>query len=137
VHDNYADNHDNYDDNHDNDDHESRITINFTLSSLYILHHVYCCYLDLLNYRIERGGIRCVQLSGSMNIGDLQNLIPTYPHSNDVMMIIEQRDQTIQAFKSNPDIKVMLISLKAGTFILCLSICTQLAVLSISLCVTV
>ena len=80
------------------DDHESRFISHCPL--------YYCCYLDLLNYRIERGGIRCVQLSGSMNIGDLQNLIPTYPYSNDVMMIMMIINYCRTTWPDNPSLQI-------------------------------
>ncbi|KAG5192746.1 P-loop containing nucleoside triphosphate hydrolase protein [Tribonema minus] len=50
--------------------------------------------LDLLEFRIKRGGVQCVKLSGHMNVG--------------------ARDVVLEAFKEDPDVKVLLISLKAG-----------------------
>ena len=62
--------------------------------------------LDLINYRVQRGGIACVKLSGSMNL--------------------EQRDKAISAFKSDPSVKVMLISLKAGGVALNLTVASRI-----------
>lgn len=62
--------------------------------------------LDLINYRVQRGGIACVKLSGSMNL--------------------EQRDKAIGAFKSDPSVKVMLISLKAGGVALNLTVASRI-----------
>eukprot|EP01034_Spumella_vulgaris_P021514 gene21514-27549_t len=62
--------------------------------------------LDLLEHRIERGGVRCVKLVGSMNI--------------------DQRDKSIGAFKSDPSVKVLLISLKAGGMALNLTVASRI-----------
>lgn len=50
--------------------------------------------LDLLEYRIQVGGIRCVKLLGHMNINE--------------------RDATIKKFQNDVSTRVLLISLKAG-----------------------
>ncbi|WIA16278.1 hypothetical protein OEZ85_012982 [Tetradesmus obliquus] len=50
--------------------------------------------LELVGFRLEQVGIRCVKLEGSMSL--------------------EQRNATIAAFSSDPDIVVFLMSLKAG-----------------------
>lgn len=42
--------------------------------------------LDIISYRLQRGGLQCVKLSGSMSL--------------------EQRDKCISAFKTDPNIKV-------------------------------
>lgn len=42
--------------------------------------------LDLISFRLQRGGLQCVKLSGSMTL--------------------EQRDKCITAFKADPDVKV-------------------------------
>jgi len=62
--------------------------------------------LDLLEYRIERGGIRTGKLQGHMNI--------------------TQRDAIIKEFKENPDCKVLLISLKAGGVALNLTVASHI-----------
>lgn len=51
-------------------------------------------FLELLRWRLERAGFRCVHIYGSMPIS--------------------QRKAAIEAFNSNKDITVFLISLKAG-----------------------
>lgn len=50
--------------------------------------------LDLIWYRLEQTGIKCVKLSGSMTL--------------------KAREQVINSFSNDPDIKVFLMSLKAG-----------------------
>jgi DNA repair protein RAD16 len=50
--------------------------------------------LDLIEFRLINGGIPCVKLQGSMDI--------------------DIRDKVIKSFNENPDVKVLLISLKAG-----------------------
>jgi DNA repair protein RAD16 len=62
--------------------------------------------LDIINFRAQKGGIGCVKLSGSMNL--------------------DQRDKTITAFKTDPSIKVMLISLKAGGVALNLTVASRI-----------
>lgn len=51
-------------------------------------------FLEILRWRLERAGFRCVKIYGSMNIS--------------------QRQKAIEEFNSNPEITVFLISLKAG-----------------------
>jgi DNA repair protein RAD16 len=62
--------------------------------------------LDILEYRIQIGGIGCVKLSGSMTV--------------------EQRDKTITAFKEDSTIRVLLISLKAGGVALNLTVASRI-----------
>ena len=62
--------------------------------------------LDIISYRLQRGGLQCVKLSGSMGL--------------------EQRDRCITAFKTDPNIKVMLISLKAGGVALNLTVASRI-----------
>ncbi|KAI8110856.1 hypothetical protein M9434_004430 [Picochlorum sp. BPE23] len=50
--------------------------------------------LDLIWYRLEQTGIKCVKLSGSMTL--------------------KAREQVINSFSNDPDVKVFLMSLKAG-----------------------
>lgn len=51
-------------------------------------------FLEILRWRLERAGFRCVKIYGSMNIS--------------------QRKAAIEEFNKNPEITVFLISLKAG-----------------------
>ena len=62
--------------------------------------------LDLIDYRVQQGGLGCVKLSGSMTL--------------------EQRDKAITSFKTDPLIKVMLISLKAGGVALNLTVASRI-----------
>ena len=50
--------------------------------------------LDLVGYRLEQTGIKCVKLSGSMTL--------------------KARERVISAFSNDPDVTVFLMSLKAG-----------------------
>ena len=70
----------------------------------------FCNMLDLLEFRIERGGIKTGKLQGHMNI--------------------TQRDAIIKDFKENPDTKVLLISLKAGGVALNLTVASHVSLLS-------
>lgn len=70
--------------------------------------------LDIINYRVQRGGIACVKLSGSMNL--------------------EQRDKAITAFKTDPAVKVMLISLKAGGVALNLTVASRIFLMGTQYC---
>ncbi len=50
--------------------------------------------LDLILWRLTAEGVKCAKLSGHMSV--------------------TARDTALRAFKENPDVKVLLISLKAG-----------------------
>lgn len=50
--------------------------------------------LDLIHFRLAQCGIRCVRLQGSMSI--------------------PQRDRVIDTFSNDPEVRVFLMSLKAG-----------------------
>ena len=54
----------------------------------------YTTFLDLCNWRLKRAGIHCCMLMGHMPLS--------------------QRKSTLNAFKTDPTIKVILMSLKAG-----------------------
>lgn len=62
--------------------------------------------MQLLEYRIQRGGISCVKLSGSLSL--------------------EQRDKALKAFREDPNVKVLLISLKAGGVALNLTVANRI-----------
>lgn len=51
-------------------------------------------FLDLVHWRLSRGGFKCVKLDGRMNP--------------------EQRASIIHSFSTDPEVTVFLISLKAG-----------------------
>ncbi|KAF7682838.1 DNA repair protein RAD16 [Astathelohania contejeani] len=59
-----------------------------------IVFSQFVAFLEILRWRLERAGFRCVQLYGSMPMA--------------------QRKQAIESFRSNPKITVFLISLRAG-----------------------
>jgi DNA repair protein RAD16 len=61
--------------------------------------------LDLIQHRLQLGGVRCVKLSGNMTM--------------------DMRDRTIKAFRDDPSITAFLISLKAGGVALNLTIASQ------------
>ena len=65
--------------------------------------------LDLIEYRIQIGGIRCVKLQGSMNI--------------------DQRDAVIKEFNEDHECKVLLISLKAGGVALNLTVANYIYIM--------
>lgn len=65
--------------------------------------------LDLIEYRLLRGGIGCSKLQGSMNV--------------------DEREITIKSFKENVDIKVLLISLKAGGVALNLTVASHIFIM--------
>eukprot|EP01084_Bolivina_argentea_P145357 254789_1 len=59
-----------------------------------IVFSQFVSFLDLIEYRIKIGGIDCRKLSGHMSV--------------------DARDTALNNFRSNSDVKVLLISLKAG-----------------------
>uniref|UniRef100_K3X4N7 RanBP-type and C3HC4-type zinc finger-containing protein 1 n=1 Tax=Globisporangium ultimum (strain ATCC 200006 / CBS 805.95 / DAOM BR144) TaxID=431595 RepID=K3X4N7_GLOUD len=62
--------------------------------------------LDLIQHRLQLGGVRCVKLSGNMTM--------------------DMRDRTIKAFRDDPSITAFLISLKAGGVALNLTIASHI-----------
>ena len=65
--------------------------------------------LDLVEYRLQRGGIKCLKLLGYLTV--------------------EQRDVVIRNFKDDPEVKVLLISLKAGGVALNLTVANYIYLL--------
>ena len=65
--------------------------------------------LDLIEYRIQIGGIKCTKLQGSMNI--------------------DQRDEVIKEFNEDHECKVLLISLKAGGVALNLTVANYIYIM--------
>lgn len=61
--------------------------------------------LDIIQHRLQLGGIKCVKMSGSMSM--------------------DVRDRTIKAFREDSSITAFLISLKAGGVALNLTIASQ------------
>ena len=62
--------------------------------------------LELLEYRLQRAGTKAVKLSGGMGVA--------------------QRDAVLTAFKEDPDVSVILISLKAGGVALNLTVASHI-----------
>jgi DNA repair protein RAD16 len=65
--------------------------------------------LDIIEYRLLRDGIDCSKLQGSMSV--------------------DEREITIKSFKENVDIKVLLISLKAGGVALNLTVASHIFIM--------
>lgn len=61
--------------------------------------------LDIIQHRLQLGGVKCVKLSGNMSM--------------------DLRDRTIQAFREDSSITAFLISLKAGGVALNLTVASQ------------
>lgn len=61
--------------------------------------------LDIIQHRLQLGGVKCVKLSGSMTMS--------------------VRDRTIKAFRDDPAVTAFLISLKAGGVALNLTVSSQ------------
>lgn len=63
-----------------------------------------------MEYRIQKGGIGCGKLLGTMNIEarDKVYFSPSCCHTYSYSL------QVITSFKEDPEVKVLLISLKAG-----------------------
>lgn len=59
-----------------------------------IVFSQFTSFLDLCSFRLQQCGVRCVQLLGSQSM--------------------EQRNTQIEAFSNDPDVRVFLMSLKAG-----------------------
>ncbi|GLJ40484.1 hypothetical protein SUGI_0834590 [Cryptomeria japonica] len=70
-----------------------------------IVFSQYTSFLDLIKFCLQKSGIKCVQLDGSMSI--------------------QARDQTIQKFTNDPDCKIFLMSLKAGGVALNLTVASH------------
>ncbi|CAN0440996.1 unnamed protein product [Ascophyllum nodosum] len=62
--------------------------------------------LDLIEYRMHKGRLGCRKLSGHLSI--------------------QQRDQVLKAFQNDPEVKVLLISLKAGGVALNLTVANHI-----------
>uniref|UniRef100_A0A7S3B1C8 Uncharacterized protein n=1 Tax=Haptolina ericina TaxID=156174 RepID=A0A7S3B1C8_9EUKA len=71
-----------------------------------IVFSQFVSFLDLLEHRLVRSGVRVVKLNGGMSAG--------------------AREVCISAFKEDPDVRVILISLKAGGVALNLTVATHI-----------
>ncbi|KAI5079566.1 hypothetical protein GOP47_0005045 [Adiantum capillus-veneris] len=70
-----------------------------------IVFSQFTSFLDLIGYRLEKFGIKCVKLDGSMTIS--------------------ARDKMIEKFTCDPNIKVFLMSIKAGGVALNLTVASH------------
>lgn len=59
-----------------------------------------------MEYRIQQGGMACAKLVGSMTV-DARDKVSSSEYPSDKV-------QMIKAFNENPEISVLLVSLKAG-----------------------
>jgi DNA repair protein RAD16 len=70
-----------------------------------IVFSQFTSFLDLINYSLQKSGVSCVQLNGSMTMG--------------------ARDVAIKKFTDDPECKIFLISLKAGGVALNLTVASH------------
>ncbi|WMV38366.1 hypothetical protein MTR67_031751 [Solanum verrucosum] len=84
---------------------EIRFMIERDGSAKAIVFSQFTSFLDLIHYSLQKSGISCVQLDGSMTI--------------------TARDSTIAKFTNDPDCIIFLMSLKAGGLALNLTIASQ------------
>lgn len=70
-----------------------------------IVFSQFTSFLDLITFSLQKSGIKCTQLTGSMSI--------------------QARDQTIEKFTNDPDCKIFLMSLKAGGVALNLTVASH------------
>ncbi|XP_008229965.1 PREDICTED: DNA repair protein RAD16 [Prunus mume] len=70
-----------------------------------IVFSQFTAFLDLINYSLQKSGIKCVQLVGSMTMS--------------------ARDNAIKTFTEDPDCRIFLMSLKAGGVALNLTVASH------------
>ncbi|CAK9157995.1 unnamed protein product [Ilex paraguariensis] len=70
-----------------------------------IVFSQFTTFLDLIHYSLEKAGVNCVQLVGSMSLG--------------------ARDAAISKFTDDPDCRIFLLSLKAGGVALNLTVASH------------
>ncbi|XP_077224742.1 helicase protein with RING/U-box domain-containing protein [Tasmannia lanceolata] len=70
-----------------------------------IVFSQFTSFLELINYSLQKSGVKCVQLDGSMSITG--------------------RDRAIKTFIDDPDCKIFLMSLKAGGVALNLTVASH------------
>ncbi|CAI9787751.1 unnamed protein product [Fraxinus pennsylvanica] len=70
-----------------------------------IVFSQFTSFLDLIHYSLEKSGVNCVQLDGSMSLG--------------------ARDTAIKKFTEDPDCRIFLMSLKAGGVALNLTVASN------------
>nr|CAB3458071.1 unnamed protein product [Digitaria exilis] len=71
-----------------------------------IVFSQFTSFLDLIQFSLEKSGIKCVQLNGAMNIS--------------------QKERAIDTFTSDPDCRIFLMSLKAGGVALNLTVASHI-----------
>ncbi|XP_055810852.1 DNA repair protein RAD16-like isoform X2 [Solanum dulcamara] len=84
---------------------EIRFMIERDGSAKAIVFSQFTSFLDLIHYSLQKSGISCVQLDGSMSI--------------------TARDSAITRFTQDPDCRIFLMSLKAGGVALNLTVASQ------------
>lgn len=84
---------------------EIRFMVERDGSSKGIVFSQFTSFLDLINYSLQKSGIKCVQLVGSMTLN--------------------ARDAAIKKFTEDPDCRIFLMSLKAGGVALNLTVASH------------
>ncbi|KAG9439696.1 hypothetical protein H6P81_019861 [Aristolochia fimbriata] len=84
---------------------EIRLMVESDGSAKGIVFSQFTSFLDLINYSLQKSGVKCVQLIGSMTIA--------------------ARDEAIKRFTNDPDCKIFLMSLKAGGVALNLTVASN------------
>ncbi|KAK2433568.1 P-loop containing nucleoside triphosphate hydrolase superfamily protein [Trifolium repens] len=84
---------------------EIRFMVERDGSAKAIVFSQFTSFLDLINYSLQKSGVSCVQLNGSMTMG--------------------ARDVAIKKFTDDPECKIFLISLKAGGVALNLTVASH------------
>ncbi|XP_073226604.1 ATP-dependent helicase rhp16 [Cicer arietinum] len=84
---------------------EIRFMVERDGSAKAIVFSQFTSFLDLINYSLQKSGVSCVQLNGSMTLG--------------------ARDAAIKKFTDDPDCKIFLMSLKAGGVALNLTVASH------------
>ncbi|XP_068647111.1 DNA repair protein RAD16 isoform X2 [Aristolochia californica] len=84
---------------------EIRFMVESDGSAKGIVFSQFTSFLDLINYSLQKSGVKCVQLVGSMTMA--------------------ARDEAIKRFTDDPDCKIFLMSLKAGGVALNLTVASN------------
>ncbi|CAJ2654829.1 unnamed protein product [Trifolium pratense] len=84
---------------------EIRFMVERDGSAKAIVFSQFTSFLDLINYSLQKSGVSCVQLNGTMTMA--------------------ARDAAIKKFTDDPDCKIFLISLKAGGVALNLTVASH------------
>ncbi|XP_057963175.1 helicase-like transcription factor CHR27 isoform X2 [Malania oleifera] len=84
---------------------EIRFMMEMDGSAKAIVFSQFTSFLDLVNYSLQKSGINCVKLQGSMTVA--------------------ARDAAVKRFNADPDCKIFLLSLKAGGVALNLTVASN------------